>query len=103
MARVVKSREAATDLIKLFVFFGKHSISLADRFLEAAEDACLRLAEMPEIGNLCESNHPALRGLRLWPIKRFRKYLILYRPLTDGIEVLRVLHGARDIESLFER
>src|SRR6267378_6336375 len=68
MARVVKSREAATDLMKLFVFFGKHSISLADRFLEAAEDACLRLAEMPEIGNLCESNHPALRGLRLWPI-----------------------------------
>lgn len=34
------------------------------------------------------------------PISRFRMYIVFYRPAPDGIEILRVIHGARDIESL---
>jgi hypothetical protein len=30
-----------------------------------------------------------------------RNYLVLYRPLPDGVEILRVIHGARDIPALF--
>jgi plasmid stabilization system protein ParE len=33
-------------------------------------------------------------------LSRFRKYLVFYRPITEGIEVTRVLHGARDIDSI---
>jgi len=34
-------------------------------------------------------------------VKGFERYLIFYRPLTDGVEILRAIHGARDIERLF--
>jgi toxin ParE1/3/4 len=42
-------------------------------------------------------------GIRLWRIRGFERYLIFYRPIPDGIEVIRVLHGARDIDTIFER
>jgi plasmid stabilization system protein ParE len=29
-------------------------------------------------------------------------YVMFYRPIDDGIEVVRVLHGARDIDAMFE-
>lgn len=38
-------------------------------------------------------------NLRSFPVGN---YLIFYRPINQGIEVLRVLHGARDIPSIFE-
>jgi toxin ParE1/3/4 len=37
----------------------------------------------------------------MWPVKDFEKYLIFYRSLPEGIEVVRIIHGARDIERLF--
>ncbi len=56
---------------------------------------------MPGLGSPCESSHPVLASLRAATVPGFRKYLVLYRPISEGIEVLRVIHGARDIESLF--
>jgi len=40
-------------------------------------------------------------GLRVWPIKAFENYLIFYQPTDAGIDVVRVIHAARDIEALF--
>jgi toxin ParE1/3/4 len=37
-----------------------------------------------------------LADLRAWPILRFFNYVIYYRPVPDGIEVVRILHAARD-------
>ncbi len=102
MSRVIKSRPARRDLVELGTYIGQHSEPASRRFLNAAEEAFQRLAAMPGLGSACESDHLALAGLRLWPVRGFPKYLILYRPLEDGIEVLRVFHGARDLESLFD-
>lgn len=45
-----------------------------------------------------------LKALRLWRISgRFEKYLVVYRPRRGGVEVIRVLHGARSIERLLGR
>ena len=38
----------------------------------------------------------------MWPIPRFEKYLIFYRFNDDTLEVIRVLHGARDLTRIFE-
>jgi plasmid stabilization system protein ParE len=43
---------------------------------------------------------PLFEGIRVFPVSRFKKYLVFYRPIEGGIEVLRVLHGARDIQGL---
>ena len=95
MPRVVKKPEAENDLVDLFVYIGRNNIRAADRFLEAADKAMRRLAAMPEMGSVCESDKLALTGLRIWSIRGFKKYVILYRPIEDGVEVVRVLHGAR--------
>lgn len=101
MPRIVTRREAESDLLELFVSIGRGSIRSAGRFLQAVDRACELLASMPGMGSACESDEPALAGTRLWPIRGFRKYVIVYRPLDDGIEVLRVVRGSRDLEALF--
>jgi toxin ParE1/3/4 len=49
-----------------------------------------------------EPDNPALADLPVSPLSRFKKYLIFYRQVAAGIEVVRVLHGARDIPSILE-
>lgn len=66
----------------------------------AAKKAMELLASMPEIGSIWESPLPSLAGVRVWPIRKFKNYLIFYRPISGGIFVLRVLHGARQIDDL---
>jgi toxin ParE1/3/4 len=53
------------------------------------------LASFPELGSLCEQLAPRMRSLAVG------KYAILYRPIDDGVEIVRVVHGARDLPSLF--
>src|SRR5439155_11946499 len=72
----------------------------AIRFLRAAEATFARLAGMPGMGVRYEPHEPIYAGLRFFPITRYRKYLVFYRPTPGGIEVLRVLHGARDIHGI---
>jgi hypothetical protein len=38
----------------------------------------------------------------MWRVKDFEKYLIFYQPLSDGIKILHVVHGARNFDLLFE-
>lgn len=40
--------------------------------------------------------------MRRWPVTGFENYLVYYRPLRDGIEIIRILHGARDIARLLK-
>jgi toxin ParE1/3/4 len=57
---------------------------------------------MPEIGSRRRFNNPALLNVRVWPVKGFDKYRIYYRPLGDRIEILRILHAARDSDAIFD-
>ena len=49
------------------------------------------------MGAVYPLNDPRLTGLRCSRIKRFRNHLIFYLPIENGIEVIRVIHAARDI------
>lgn len=55
------------------------------------------------MGKLTEYSNPVLANTRMFPMKQFEKHLVFYRPLVGGIEVLRVIHGARDIENIFDQ
>jgi plasmid stabilization system protein ParE len=54
----------------------------------------------PDIGWLYPTENPRLSGLRAFSIGRFRTYLIFYRHTTDTLDVIRVLHGRRDLACL---
>jgi toxin ParE1/3/4 len=101
--RVTKRDSAKRDLLAQFVYLGRHNLDVAHRFLDAAERAFAQIADMPGLGSPWESDNPRLANVRVWPIRGFENSLIFYRPVTDGIEVLHVFHGAQDIEMHLEK
>ena len=96
-----RCREARQDLVDIFRYHAREAgLRVAQRFFTQVEATFTRLGGMPSMGAPYEHEHPALAGLRVFPVSRFKKYLVFYRPVADGIEILRVLHGARDIHEL---
>jgi toxin ParE1/3/4 len=76
--------------------------AIAERFLSALQSLVNTLADMPGIGSPCTFRNPRLMDVRRFPITEFENWLVFYRISGDGIDIIRVLHGARDIESIFE-
>ena|SRR5437773_252783 len=81
-------------------FIGRRNRPAGRRFLDAAQAAVRKLAETPELGGLYEHENPRLAGLRVWPIRRFKNHLIYYIPTETQLIVVRLLHGAQDIDSI---
>jgi len=75
---------------------------VALRFIEAVDAAFRRLADTPEIGRLREFRNQRLAGLRSWPVPGFEKHLIFYRVDEESVEIVRVVHGARDLALALE-
>jgi toxin ParE1/3/4 len=87
-------------LVDIFRYYAREAgFRVARRFFAQADATLTRLASMPGIGTQYEHDHPALAGVRYFPISRFRSYVVFYRPVADGIEIIRVLHGASDIDA----
>jgi toxin ParE1/3/4 len=78
------------------------SLETALRFYDAARSTFEKIAQMPALGERRDSANPRLAGLRVWRVEGFEKHLIFYRPTEGGIEIVRVLHGARDIDSVLD-
>lgn len=90
------------DLDRSAEFLGRTNRSVADRFLSGVDDAFEMLRESPSLGAPRRFNSSSLVGLRSWRVKGFENWLIFYRVVDDVVEILRVLHGARDVEGLIE-
>src|SRR5262245_49681023 len=99
--KVRKSRAARNDLLEIFIHLAHFSARTARRFLKAMQRACDLLVLFPQLGGLWESPNLSLSDVRVWPVRGFKRYLIFYRPLDDGIEILRVLHASRDFHRIF--
>ena len=106
MNQVTRRPSAIRDLVEQALYLEEQAgLEVAERFLEAAEDAFTDLAHMPGMGRRRELPSPQFADVRQWAIRGFENYLVFYRPITGsagGVEVLRVLHGARDIERVFD-
>jgi toxin ParE1/3/4 len=99
--RIVRRPSAKRDLVEIFRHDAREAgIRVADRFFTRAETTFRRLAKMPGMGTQYEPEEPLYAGLPSFPVARFRRYLVFYRRIPDGIEMLRVLHGARDIAGI---
>ena len=57
---------------------------------------------MSGLGERWPSANPRLAGLRSWRIEGFEKHLIFYRPADDGIDIVRVIHAARDVGTVLD-
>ncbi|MDP6353479.1 MAG: type II toxin-antitoxin system RelE/ParE family toxin [Planctomycetota bacterium] len=96
MAQVIHTPQAEVDLLEIWVYIAENSTpTTADRFLDSIADKCQILATAPATG---QDRSDLTTELRSSPIGN---YIIFYRGIEDGIEVIRVLHGARDVRELF--
>ena len=96
MAAVFRTSQANLDLIEIGLRIAEENPAAADHWLEQVDEKFRLLAQMPEMGRKRPDLAPGLRSL---PVSN---YVIFYRPVPDGIQVIRVLHGARDIPMLFD-
>lgn len=100
MTKVLKKPQVLIDLAEQADFIAQDSLDTSIRFLDAAETTFQFLAENPKIGRQCEFKRREASNLRRWRIQGFENHLVFYRLAEEGIDVIRVLHGARDIESI---
>jgi toxin ParE1/3/4 len=98
----VRLRSAAeNDVAENARYLQDNSVEAAIRFLDAFDATLQLIATSPGIGGSCQFQKPLFDKIRVWPIGGFKNYLIFYRVLPDEIEVVRVLHGARDLTTIF--
>ena len=95
MSEVRETPLAESDLDAIWFYIAQDSPGQATRFLRTIDEKCRTLADAPMIGRSRPELAPGLRSL---PVGN---YAIFYRPIEDGIEIVRVLHQSRDIEALF--
>ena len=91
---------AKSDLDEQAKYIASDNLEAALRFLDAAEAAFERLRSSPRIGRRREFTRRELSGVRSWPVPGFEKHIVFYRADAGSIEVLRVLHSARDLAAI---
>jgi toxin ParE1/3/4 len=97
MPSIFKRPRAEEDIAEIWDFIAEDNESRADGFIDELNEKFALLAVRPLIGR---ERKELADNLRSFPIGR---YIIFYTILREGIEVIRVLHGARDIETIFHR
>jgi toxin ParE1/3/4 len=99
--RVTRRPRARQDIIEQTEYLADEAgPETAEHFLDAVQHAETMLAEQPGLG--AARDYGSITALRMYRVSGFQKHLIFYQPLADGIEVVRVLHSARDLQSLFD-
>lgn len=96
MARIVRRPLAGTDIVEIWDFIAEDSITQADAWVDRLDSKLRLLATQPLMGR---SRNELAPGIRSQP---FGRYVIFYEPLTDGIDVVRVIHSARDVDAVFD-
>jgi toxin ParE1/3/4 len=97
MPRAILLNSAEADLTDIWEYLAQDSTENATSFVRRLQSLCeSTLASNPYIGRSREEIAPSLRSLP------FHGYIVFFRPITDGVEIVRVLQGSRDIEAIFD-
>ena len=100
--RLVFSDAAVVDILEQADWYRTQSgRRLALRWERAVTAAIKDVVRHPAAGSPCTFRSLELQGVRRVLIPKFPKHLLFYRFTEDEVFVLRVVHGARDLESLF--
>ena len=89
------SPRASADLTEIWSYIADDSVPSADAFMDKLYETIQLLARQPGAGRHRED---LASGIQSFP---FGRYVIFYREVASAIEIVRVLHGARDIENIF--
>lgn len=96
MSICIISLAASKDLDEIFDYFASRNVEAGERFVIAFEQKCQNLMKFPKMGRSYSETDPSLRGVPL------DSYIIFYRLVENGVEIVRVVSGYRNLESLFK-
>jgi toxin ParE1/3/4 len=102
MGRFLKSIFVDADLLEISGYISQDNPSAANDVIDATFSTFEMLADSPGMGRLRIFMDGRLKKIRSFPVSGFSNYLIFYREAANGIEIVRVVHGARDLEKFFE-
>ena len=94
MARVLRRPRAAEDIGAVWDFIADDNPDAADHWVDQLDTQLRLLATQPLMGRARDELAPGIRS-------PFGRYLVFYLPIGDGIDVVRVLHGTRDVDTAF--
>jgi toxin ParE1/3/4 len=95
------SPQAWQDALDIVAYIAADNASTAARFVPALEETCTQLVALPGIGSVRTIQRTDLKGVRQMAVTGFEHYLIFYVAAKRSIQVLRILHAARDFPTLF--
>lgn len=96
MSRFRISTQAAQDIENIWNYVATNNLQAADNLFDKLRTSFPKLAKFPQMGKDCSILAPFLRSFAV------KNYLIFYRPIEEGIEIVRILHGAQDITRIFQ-
>lgn len=95
MPRILRTRAARSDYDEIWSYLAVRDLTAADRLIDQFDATLESIAATPRLGRKMDELAPNLRS---FPVGN---YLIFYRPLEDGVQLIRLVHGARDITPEF--
>lgn len=96
MPTILRRPRASADLSEIWEFIAGDNVQRADEFVDRIDAKFRALAAQPLMGRERKELGPGIRSIAMAP------YVIFYEALTDGVIIVRVLHGARDVEAEFQ-
>jgi toxin ParE1/3/4 len=103
MPQLVKRPIVIQDLIDISTYISHGNLDAGDRFIYVAKPTFQLIAKSPGIGRFSGFTNPEVAQVRQYTVKGFPNYLILYELTEDTIDIIRVLHGARNLENTLSR
>jgi toxin ParE1/3/4 len=96
MPQVIRTGQAERDLEEILAYLDARSHSAAERLATAIDERSRLLGEFPGMGRSRDELLPGVRSIAIG------RYVLFYRVTQNAVEVLRILHGARDLEAIMK-
>lgn len=114
---IIFSKEAENDVIDIAHYISENNPIVAAEVFDKVWYTCELLASIPEMGTPIDclldtadvgeeiqeilNAEPLLKGMRQFPVKKFRKLIVFYNTKENALHVERILHGSRGIAVIF--
>jgi plasmid stabilization system protein ParE len=94
---------ADRDIDEQIVYISRENRDASARYVEAVSAILEHIGRMPGMGAARDYRNPRLAGLRMIPVPGFDNFLVFYLVTPRTVDIVRVLHGARDTRKIFSR
>ena len=98
MSKYQFTPQVVADLFEIWTFIAQDNPTAADRVEEAVYRACNFLAASPLVGRMRKDLTPL--PVRFWVVQPYLNYIIVYNPEKEPLQIIRILHSARDLRSV---